>query len=365
MHKGKNQTFQWLKCLAIIMVIDDHCSTRIGILSSLFPYNSFYMPLFVFISGYFYRKENILEFVQHKWKKLMCPYIIWSLIGLFLAFVLSKCTIVEWWKTPFNIKTLIQLLFSHPLSSITEPTWFAVMLFWVSVFYNCIKQVSFFNSKKGTVFLSFALLFYGFICLYSCMNWYPHGFRLFIIRTFWYMQFYHYGHLFKKIEEYFKKINSFFVCFICIIINVILICTNNDINFISTLHMGNFHSWYIPVVTSFTGILFWYEITSVLAEKIGKVHFIDFIANNTFSIMASHLFFVNIPNFYACNQKIKGNLEYADFPINNFISNAWVRYSSSSRLIGFFCGLIGSLLISYVTTFVKHRLEDSHKSIHS
>ena len=37
--------------LAIIMVIDDHMSSRIGFLSSIFPYNSFYMPLFVFISG--------------------------------------------------------------------------------------------------------------------------------------------------------------------------------------------------------------------------------------------------------------------------------------------------------------------------
>ena len=52
-NEAKNQTFQYLKAIAILMVIDDHMSTRIGILSSLFPYNSFYMPLFVFIFGYY------------------------------------------------------------------------------------------------------------------------------------------------------------------------------------------------------------------------------------------------------------------------------------------------------------------------
>lgn len=56
--KKRNQVFNFLEALAIIMVIDDHMSTRIGILSSIFPYNSFYMPLFVFISGYFYRERK-------------------------------------------------------------------------------------------------------------------------------------------------------------------------------------------------------------------------------------------------------------------------------------------------------------------
>lgn len=57
--KSRNQTFQWLEALAMIMVIDDHVSTRIGILSSIFPYNSFYMPMLVFISGYFFKERSV------------------------------------------------------------------------------------------------------------------------------------------------------------------------------------------------------------------------------------------------------------------------------------------------------------------
>ena len=56
-RQTRNQTFQYLEALAIIMVIDDHVGTRIGFLSSIFPYNSFYMPLLVFISGYFIRSQ--------------------------------------------------------------------------------------------------------------------------------------------------------------------------------------------------------------------------------------------------------------------------------------------------------------------
>ena len=31
------------------MVIDDHVGSRVGILSSIFPYDSFFMPMLVFI----------------------------------------------------------------------------------------------------------------------------------------------------------------------------------------------------------------------------------------------------------------------------------------------------------------------------
>ena len=52
------------------MVIDDHMSSHIGILSSVFPYNSFYMPLFVMISGYFYKKQPIIENLKKKIRKI-------------------------------------------------------------------------------------------------------------------------------------------------------------------------------------------------------------------------------------------------------------------------------------------------------
>jgi fucose 4-O-acetylase-like acetyltransferase len=58
-QKSRNQTFQWLETLAIIMVIDDHVGNRIGILSSIFPYDLFFMPMLVFVSGYFFKERSI------------------------------------------------------------------------------------------------------------------------------------------------------------------------------------------------------------------------------------------------------------------------------------------------------------------
>ena len=57
--KERNQIFNYLYAMAIIMVIDDHIGSRIGIMSSIFPYNSFYMPLFVLYQDISIKKEGL------------------------------------------------------------------------------------------------------------------------------------------------------------------------------------------------------------------------------------------------------------------------------------------------------------------
>ena len=64
--RHRNVTFSCLEAIAIIMVIDDHTGRHIDILSNVFPYNSFYMPLFVFISGYFYKKTIYVKNIKSK-----------------------------------------------------------------------------------------------------------------------------------------------------------------------------------------------------------------------------------------------------------------------------------------------------------
>ena len=45
---------------------------------------------------------------------------------------------------------------------------------------------------------------------------------------------------------------------------------------------------------------------------------------------------------------------YSDFNMTEFINGAWVRYSSNTRLIGFFLGVIGSLLVAYIIEGIKN-----------
>ena len=50
-----NAAFGILSALAIIMIVAGHADYNILTVGELFPYYSFPVPLFMFISGYFYR----------------------------------------------------------------------------------------------------------------------------------------------------------------------------------------------------------------------------------------------------------------------------------------------------------------------
>lgn len=354
-QKKRNQIFNYLYVLAIIMVIDDHTSSRIGILTNIFPYNSFYMPLFVFISGYFYRKTSIKENLKHKACKLLLPYIIWNIIAEIVAFIIDNIFHFQWFKIP-TIDNTVLMFFAMPLTSLNEPAWFVIMLFWVSILYNVIKNILD-DTKINDILLTISFLIIGFITVYLCEKGYSRVWTFFL-RTLFYMQFFHYGYMFNKyFEKVLQKQNKFIICSICVLINFILIRLYGDkINFYESYYMSSFSYWYLPLITSFTGIIFYYEIMEFLSKRIGQRKILDFIGRNTFTIMETHLFFINIPNLYVYSKILQGSKKYMGFDIYKFINSAWVRYSENTRLIGFFCGLIGSLFVVYLIEKIKNSL---------
>lgn len=359
--KKRNQIFNYLYVMAIIMVIDDHTSTRIGFLASVFPYNSFYMPLFVFISGYFFKSSGIVDNIKHKTRKLLIPYVIWNIVAAAIACILDKFIGTNWITKP-SLRQILETFISGSLTSLNGASWFVIMLFWISIGYNLLRNIL----KDGIVndiILTISHLLLGFISLYLCVNgYYSRGtLWVFALKIAFYIQFFHYGYMFKKyIEQRLLRVNKVIVCSICIAINVLLtVIYGSEINFYATSAMASFHYWYLPVITSATGIIFYYEVMEFLARKIGQNPLVDFISRNTFVIMQIHLLFVNIPNFYVYFQILNGSIKYADFDINRFINGAWVRYSPNSRLVGFFCGLLGSLLVAWILEWLKKKWKNS------
>lgn len=196
---------------------------------------------------------------------------------------------------------------------------------------------------------------------------------LFVLRTLFYIQFYHLGYIFKEhIEDRIKKANKYIICSICVIINVILIAIYGDkVNFYATSNMRGFSYWYLPIITSITGITFWYIIMDYVANKIKESKIITYIAQNTFFIMETHLLFANIINilFYIFNKM--GIKYFLKFDTKSFIQSAWSgsAWNMNSRfgIIGFLLGI--TLSIALVTLInkgkekIRTKIDKTNKSI--
>ena len=80
-----NKTFMILSAFGIVMLLDAHTWTTVNIFANIIEYNSFFMPLFVFISGYFFSEgslENMPGLVMKKTKKFMMPFLFWGFFYL-------------------------------------------------------------------------------------------------------------------------------------------------------------------------------------------------------------------------------------------------------------------------------------------
>ena len=76
MSKQKNIKFLILQTIGIILVVLGH-KGGINLFTDWFPIYSFHMPLFIFISGYFYKtnsESNLIAFIKNKSKRLLIPY---------------------------------------------------------------------------------------------------------------------------------------------------------------------------------------------------------------------------------------------------------------------------------------------------
>ena len=183
----RNQTFNYLYVMAIIMVIDDHCNTRIGFLSSIFPYNSFYMPLFVFASGYFFKLGGVFDVLKHKTQRLLVPYLFWSVAAMMVAFLLDRLIGVDWVSIP-TLNTFWYILWNESPTSLNGASWFVNMLFWVSVCYNAIRNFLK-PDEKNDILLTVFLIIAGFVTVELCIKGYPSkaGQWLFILRNTFYI----------------------------------------------------------------------------------------------------------------------------------------------------------------------------------
>ncbi len=337
------------------MVIDDHCSSVIGCMTSLFPYDSFFLPMFVFSSGYFYKQTGLIDGILHKVKKLYIPYLIWNVVAVIFTLFLDWAFKLNWLDS-FSFDSVLATLICYPFSPLNEPSWFIVMLFEVSITYLFLRRLIKSTPVADTV-LTVVLTLIGFAVTYRCSHSMPQSItEVCILRMFFYLQFYNLGYMFKRYwETLLNKINGVLVCAVCIGINLILVTLKCPIVITAAAYMTRIHSTFLPLLTAITGIVFYYEVMKFLSGKIGEIKIISIVSKQTLLIMETHMFFLNIPNFIFYVLIKMNVITYSGFDVEAFVDSPWYSLASNSGLISFFSGVALSILSAYLVNKYKEK----------
>ncbi|WP_303835003.1 acyltransferase family protein [Ruminococcus flavefaciens] len=359
----ENKKFMLLSAIGIIMVIDAHTWGAFGILTNYFPFNSFFMPMFVFISGYFNKIDqntDLSKYTIKKFKTLMLPYFGISIPAIFIDWLLKifKTGTIPPLSFNYFLRSCGKVFTSGIINDIVSPMWFVPMLFSVQIIYALLKKALYkqWNSKTILIF---------FLTLHIYIVWYvkEYGvatYKLFLFKIIFFIPFIELGIIYRNVlEEKLKKISPILLLSCLLLINMIrtmIMPSSYDIAFNSLFELSGFSSPYpiTPMISSIIGILFWLEIIEMIGSPLYGNRIINYISDNTFFIMGFHIIMFNLLNciLFIINKFI----ELPGFDIETFQGSNWYRWEHfpQFRYAYFLVGLFGSLALKQIyNRFIK------------
>lgn len=299
-----NAAFGILSALAIIMIVAGHAGYDILTVGGLFPYYSFHVPLFMFISGYFYRgeeEERPFLYLKKKAGRLLLPYFIWNVVYGVIAWVLRT-----FWGFGMGESISLKTLFLDPFLNgyqfiYNYAAWFVPVLFLVEVMNLCMRIVL----KKLRLCSEWLILLgslaVGMAVVQLAIGGHVWGLYktpgriLFLYPCFQMGQFYK-----KKLEARDTLGNgAYFAAVLSIQVLLHLCC--NGLAYSSVWCTGFANGPVIPYVTAMSGIAFWLRVAKILSPLAGEDRdglsaarhpaggFLRYLGRNTYAVMMHHV----------------------------------------------------------------------------
>lgn len=341
----RNDNILLLMAFGIVFVVLGH-KGGIGLFSDWFPYYSFHMPLFMFIAGYLFKEkyiDNVKDYIIKKFRHLMVPYYMWNLFYGLMVVVLKYFDVVKF-GIKFDAYNFFVMPFVHGHQfSLNVAMWFVPQLFAIQVIYILFRKLK--SKLKFSINDWLALvvfLAFGLVSIWLVNHGYvTNHWRRFLFRTLFFLPFFHFGYLYRTRLELKDKLDSLIYFAIIFVIQFALLKAYGNISFNAIV--DHYPSKIIlPYITSMTGIMFWLRISKILAPLLTKSRYIQYLGENTWTVMAHHQFV-----FFLINFGIFSLLPYLNlrgFSIDKFQHNAWYGYHPAKWQFLIFYSAAGIIL---------------------
>lgn len=285
-------TFGMLSALAIIMIVAGHAGYDILTVGGLFPYYSFHVPLFLFISGYFYREEEEKApflYLKRKAKRLLLPYFAWNLIYGLLAWGLRAFGGFSMGE-PISLKSLFLDPFLSGYQFIYNfAAWFVPVLFIIEGMNLCMRVILRKLHLCHEWLVLAGSLAVGMAVVQLAIGGHVWGLYkmpgriLFLYPCFQMGQFYR-----RKLEKY-DRLGNLPYFAIVIGLQVVLNLCCNGLAYSSVWCTGFANGPVIPYVTVVSGMAFWLRAAKVMSPVLGESRAVQYLGKHTYAVMMHHI----------------------------------------------------------------------------
>ncbi len=329
--------FKIMYAIGMIVIVAGHCwNGGISLFYEWFPPYAFHLPLFAFVSGYFYKnkaEENCGKYIWKKVKRLIIPLYLWN---FFYAVVVAFLSMHG-----FTMGTDITLenLLIAPITNghqfyYNVGGWFVIPLFMIEVYNVLIRKMFCILHIKANEWCYFVIhTILGIFGVYLASCGFHDGWWLVLVRMLFFLPFYSIGTLYKeKLEKYDKKISGFWYFTAIFAVELVILCVYGKIPYYTPAWCNDFSSIpLMPFVVGILGIAFWLRVSKVLEPAIGKSKYVNFIADNTYSIMIHQFIgFMMVKTLFAFVSKFTPL--FSDFDWVSYKTDIWYYYVPNGNL---------------------------------
>lgn len=348
-----NHKMNILKALGIIAVVAGHAGTNF---LSWVPVYSFHMPLFIFISGYFFHEYNFFAWFKKRFRHMLVPFLGWN------AFYGIVVTLLLWsgltaLGSPISLRGLLWDPFTYCWAYVFNgPSWFIGTLFLVQAVYLLIRK--YISHDWGLLLITLGC-YIGAIWLAN--NGYSHwenNAGIAVERMMFCLIFYHVGYLYRHRWEQYDGF-SFTKIMGVIFVNGCILA------FVTPNIMTNIHQMavqdkpvFVPLIVACTGIWLYLQVADILQDKVSPTSVLSYIGQHTFSVMIHHQFFFWLFNTFLLFLKTMHVLSLNTFNYHQYMTNEYFRitaYGPINDALYLLVGLFGPLLCCYVWDTVRRR----------
>ena len=367
--RKSNAKFMFLSAIGIVMVVDSHCWSPLNLFGSFLPYNSFFMPMFIFISGYFNKVDentDLKKYIVKKVKTLLVPFAAIVFTAYWLEWLMDwykrgEVTIITFADTLDRIKRI----FTDGVPvGISYAMWFIPSLFVLLVLYALVKKVF---AKKWNTLIMFLVFTLGNIAIvWIAKNTTVFEYTLLIYKVVFFLPFLEFGALYReriepKLAGLSKGGNVILLAALLLInlVRMMILPQPYDVAFNDIATLTGFTSPFVvtPMISSLIGIMFWVTVADMIGPALAENKVVNFVSENTIWVMGFHMVFFNLLNcvLLTINDNIVTLPEFYPDMFKTMLGYRWEHYAIF-RIVYLAVGMTGPLLMKLVFDKIKSSL---------